>query len=240
MFAGMKKRFRDIVHFNRLNRDRWVAGIADQLEGGTRILDIGAGTCRYRHLFAHCQYETQDFMQFEGSEDGLFTYSDWSYDQIDYVCDATEIPVEKGSFDAVLCTEVLEHVPNPIMVLGEIARILKPGGKAFVTAPLGSGLHQEPYHFYGGFTPHFYREFLTEFGFNSIVVQPNGRFFRLLLQEIHRAVGIIGAQDRFGRPLRILLLGTILSWLLPLLSVLDDRIPVDEFTVGYFVEATKE
>lgn len=224
-----------------MNRDKWVTRVAKQLDAGTRVLDLGAGSCRYRPLFAHCQYETQDFSRFVGGDSGLMRYSGWSYGHIDYVSDATQVPVADGRFGAVLCTEVLEHVPNPIEVLEEIGRILKRGGKALISSPLGSGLHQEPYHFYGGFTPHFYQRFLPEFGFSSILVEQNAGFFRLLLQEINRAVDVFCGHKGFQRrhPVRILLRGAILSWLLPLLDSLDDKIPVREFTVGYFVEATK-
>ena len=160
---------------------------------------------------------------------------------MDYVCDATEIPVEDGSFDAVLCTEVLEHVPEPIKVLREIERVLRVGGRVYLSAPLASGLHQQPYHYYGGFTPHFYRRFLGELGFEIVSVKPNGRFFRLFLQEFHRGIGIIRAHRRYHRwqpgfwLLRIASSDPIARWL----TTLDDQIPIDEFTAGYHVEAVK-
>lgn len=81
---------------------------------------------------------------------------------------------------------VLEHVPEPIKVIQEIARVLKPGGKLLLTAPLGSGIHQEPYHFYGGYTPYWYQKFLTRAGFLEIIVEPNGGFFRHYGQESWR------------------------------------------------------
>lgn len=78
--------------------------------------------------------------------------------------------MEDASFDVVLCTEVLEHEPEPIRAVHEFARIVRPGGKLLLTAPLGSGLHQDPFHFYGGYTPYWYRRFLTEAGFDNIEV----------------------------------------------------------------------
>ena len=81
------------------------------------------------------------------------------YGKIDYVSDIEKIPVKDNSFDIIICTEVLEHVPNPIGALKEMARILKKGGKLLITTPLGSHIHQDPYHFYGGFTPFFMRSF---------------------------------------------------------------------------------
>ena len=230
----------DLVQFNQRNRDRWVAGIAERLPPGTRILDVGAGECRYRSLFGHCDYKAQDFGKYEGTSRGLLSET-WKYAQLDFVCDASAIPVDDGGFDAVLCIELLEHVPEPIKVLKEIGRILKAGGWAFISAPLGSGLHQQPFHFYGGFTPHFYRHFLGELGFEVVSITPNGRFFRMLLQEMNRGTDIIQSHRRFPRwhPARWLLRAASSDYVARWISRLDDEIPIDEFTVGYHVEALK-
>ncbi len=230
----------NIAGFNQINRDKWVAGISARLLPDTRILDIGAGQCRYRPLFSHCDYKAQDFGNYGGTNTGLLK-QDWKYGLIDFRCDATDIPVASGSFDAILCTEVLEHVPEPIKVLHEISRILRQGGQAFISAPLGSGLHQQPYHFYGGFTPHFYKHFLTELGFDVISIEPNGRFFRLLLQEMHRGVGIVHLRFHYPRwhPLHWILRFIVSSYVAKWLAQLDDETIVDEFTVGYHVEAIK-
>ncbi len=230
----------DSINFNRLARDRWVASVARRLPEGTRLLDVGAGTCRYRSLCRHCTSTAPDVAQYTGQHMGV-TRQVWHYGQLDCVSDAASIPVEDSCFDAVLCTEVLEHVPEPIKVLHEIARILRPGGQAFISAPLGSGLHQQPYHFYGGFTPYFYRHFLDTVGLEVQTIMPNGRFFRLLLQEINRGVVIAIAHRPYPiyHPLRWLLRALVSYPVVRWLNHLDDTLPVDEFTVGYHVEALK-
>jgi 2-polyprenyl-3-methyl-5-hydroxy-6-metoxy-1,4-benzoquinol methylase len=45
----------------------------------------------------------------------------WDISQIDIISDITSIPVLNYSFDIVLCTEVLEHVPNPVAAIEEMA-----------------------------------------------------------------------------------------------------------------------
>jgi SAM-dependent methyltransferase len=229
-----------LAGFNQSNRDAWVARIAQRLSPGMCILDVGAGQGRYRPLFKHCIYKAQDFGGYGGTVEGALQ-EEWNYGPLDYACDATAIPVEDGAFDAVLCTEVLEHVPEPILVLKEISRILKPGGQAFISAPLGSGLHQQPYHFYGGFTPHFYKRFLSEFGMELVSIEPNGRFYRLLLQEVRRGIVIYQTRRRYPRwhPAFWLLRGIFDYGIAGWLNRLDDEIPIDEFTVGYHVEAVK-
>ena len=223
------------VRFNRTNRDRWIATVAESLPPGTRVLDAGAGPARYRDLFAHCQYRTQDFCQYTLT-------NEWQYGHIDYVSDITAIPVAGASFDVVICTEVLEHVPEPVAAIAELNRVLREGGRLFLSAPLGCGLHQEPHHYYGGFTPHFYERFLAKCGFAVEEVTPNGGFFRHLLQEVNRAAMILLLERRHYRwwhPCWWLVAfwcwGVSPVWL----TKLDDAIPVADFTVGYHVRARK-
>lgn len=51
------------------------------------------------------------------------------------VADGARLPFRSATFGSALCTEVLEHVDDPSAVLGEIARVLRPGGLLFVTTP---------------------------------------------------------------------------------------------------------
>lgn len=54
--------------------------------------------------------------------------------------DAESLPFRDGTFDVALCLQLLEHTPYPEKVVGEIARVLRPGGYLFLSAPnmLGS------------------------------------------------------------------------------------------------------
>jgi SAM-dependent methyltransferase len=60
---------------------------------------------------------------------------------------AAMLPFADASFDTVLCTQVLEHVPDPAAVLHEIGRVLRPGGRLILTAPQTWFLHEEPNDF---------------------------------------------------------------------------------------------
>lgn len=148
-------------------RDHWVKERAASLAPGSRVLDAGAGASKYRPFFAHCRYETQDFCQYEGD---LVKY----LQPVDYVCDISSIPMPNGSLDAILCTEVIEHVVDPVAVLREFERLLKPGGVLWLTSPLLSHLHMEPYHYFGGFTHYWYRHWLPRTGFAIESVTPVG------------------------------------------------------------------
>lgn len=148
-------------------RDQWVKAEAAKLPAGSKVLDAGAGASKYRPFFAHCEYKTQDFCRYEGP---LVQY----LQPIDYVCEITAIPLPDGSLDAILCTEVIEHVVDPMAVLVEFQRVLKPGGKLLLTSPLLSHLHMEPYHYFGGFTHYWYEYWLPQKGFKVDSVTPVG------------------------------------------------------------------
>lgn len=51
--------------------------------------------------------------------------------------DGERLPFRSGSFDGILCTEVLEHVPNPARLLDEIARVAAPGARVSISVPNG-------------------------------------------------------------------------------------------------------
>mgnify|MGYP003337717553 CR=1 FL=1 len=232
----------ELFSFNVVRRDRWIGAQAAQPPAGTKVLDVGAGSCPYRHLFSHCDYRTQDLAPLRADQ-----LRHGGYGQIDYVSDLTAIPVPDGSFGAVLCTEVLEHHPEPIKVVHELARLLQPGGILILTAPLGAGIHQEPYHFYGGYTPWWYERFLKSAGFEAIRIQSNEGTFRFFGQE---AIRFIQMTKPFGLEIPFLaqlvwlplwvalvpLLGIVVPVLCKMLDPYDrDR----RFTVGYHVTARR-
>jgi SAM-dependent methyltransferase len=51
------------------------------------------------------------------------------------VSDCNPLPLEEGIADLTICTEVLEHVPDPAAFLGELVRITRPGGRLLLTVP---------------------------------------------------------------------------------------------------------
>ena len=49
--------------------------------------------------------------------------------------DATRLPFADATFDRVIASEVLEHIPDDVAAMGELARVLRPGGTMAVTVP---------------------------------------------------------------------------------------------------------
>ncbi|EKD84378.1 MAG: Methyltransferase type 11 [uncultured bacterium] len=180
--------FRD---FNAERRDKWLATQLSQIPSGMRILDAGAGELRNKKNCLHLNYVSQDFCQYEGTGNGKGLHTGtWDTSKIDFVCDITSIPEPDNSFDVILCSEVFEHVPDPLSALREFARLLTPGGKLILTAPFSSHVHFAPYHFCTGFSRYWYEHHLPAAGFNIIELSPNGDWFDFFHQEIAR-LGII-------------------------------------------------
>lgn len=224
---------RQIHGYNSANRDEWVRQKASSVPAGMRVLDVGAGTCPYRELFSHCEYVTHDFGQYSGYQGGEGVYGN-----IDLVSDIEAIPAESSSFDVILCTEVLEHVPNPLGAFSEMTRLLRQGGRMLVTAPLGSGLHQEPYHYYGGYTPHWYRHVAEKNGLRVVELRENGGFFALLAQECARVAWTMDQyKGLYEDPASM---GLLFGEFLPrFLYQFDAPASFNKFTAGYFVELVK-
>jgi SAM-dependent methyltransferase len=187
---------------NEAARVEWLERTLAKVPAGLRILDAGAGEQRFKPLCAHLNYVSQDFAQYDGAGDGSGLQTGaWDQTKLDLVSDVTAIPEPDASFDAVLCVEVLEHVPDPLAALDEFARLLKPGGYLIVTAPFCSLTHMAPYHFCTGFGRYFYREHLERRrGFELLDFQENGNFFEYLAQETRRLRGV--ARRYAGQELR--------------------------------------
>lgn len=172
---------------NQASRDEWLQRTLSGIPPGHRILDAGAGELRNAPWCAHLEYVSQDFAKYDGSGDGRgMQLKDWSQPPPDIVSDIASIPMRDGSFDAVVCTEVLEHVPDPVAALRELARVLKPGGKLVLTAPFCALSHFSPYFFHTGFSRYFYEHWLSRLDFSIDEISFNGNYFEYLAQEVGR------------------------------------------------------
>jgi SAM-dependent methyltransferase len=188
---------------NASTRDKWIEKVLSELPGGARLLDAGAGECQYRRFCGHLAYVSQDLGEYTGRGNtvGLQT-GEWDTSAIDIVSDITAIPEPDASFDAVLCTEVLEHLTEPVPALRELGRLLKVGGTLILTAPFCSLTHFAPYHYATGFSRYFYAHHLGALGFEITDMVENGNFFEYLGQEVRR-IGEMATRYCSDRPSRL-------------------------------------
>ena len=141
---------------------------------GKKIIDIGAGTGQYRDCFRRADYVSQDAVN---NQQGT----------IDLVSDASQIPVKDGSFDCALCTQVLEHVSEPKLVFAELYRILKKGGRLYLTTHLAFEEHLAPNDYFR-FTRYGLKYLAESVGFRVEKIEPQGGRFIVLGKEIQTLI----------------------------------------------------
>lgn len=145
---------------------------ASQIVGeGALVLDAGAGEVPYKNLFLHTRYVALDFAKGDPG---------WDYSQLDIIGDLANMPLADEAFDAVICTQVLEHVPEPWLVVKEINRVLRVGGHLFVSAPQWWFQHQKPYDYYR-YTSFGLHYLFEQNGFEVRFIKPMGGYFWFLL-----------------------------------------------------------
>lgn len=114
-----------------------------QLEGGHRVLDLGCGDGRHLHALFYSEHLTavgidlsvKDLLKAREFFDQYPVMG--ALDQRWYIAaaDARHLPFPDASFDAIICSEVLEHILEYEEVVAEIDRILKPGGRLAISVP---------------------------------------------------------------------------------------------------------
>lgn len=172
---------------NESNRVHWLENALKKIPDNSTILDAGAGEQQFKRFCNHLKYTSQDIAEYDGSGGTGLQTGTWDYGKLDIVSDICNIPRPDESFDAIMCTEVLEHVPDAVSALKELNRLLKPGGYIVLTAPFCSLTHFAPYHYSTGFNKYFYQKHLEEeFGYKILDIQSNGNYFEYLGQELRR------------------------------------------------------
>lgn len=142
------------------------------------LLDIGCGKMPYKnYILENSAVDTYVGLDIENA---------LVYDKDikpDFVWDGRTMPFQDNSYDCAFGTEVLEHCPEPEIVLKEVYRVLKPDGVFFFTVPFLWCLHEVPYDEYR-YTPFSLRRHLENSGFKDIDIEATGGWHASMAQML--------------------------------------------------------
>jgi SAM-dependent methyltransferase len=136
------------------------------------MMDFGCGSKPYKSLFKVEKYIGVDYAG-EGHSHET--------EHIDVYYDGKTIPFCDNHFDSILCTEVFEHLFDIEILLKELHRVLKPGGKMLVTCPFVWNEHEAPID-YARYTQYALRHLFEKNQFKVVKQDKKGTFVETLTQ----------------------------------------------------------
>lgn len=206
-----------ISHRHTYLLKRFVREIATKYDRpGKKLIDIGAGDCQYQPYFQKLKYFSQDVKNNQQQS-------------IDYLGEMKILPSQK--FDYVLCTQVLEHLPEPPKAFQEFYRILKKGGRLFLTTHLAFEEHSAPDDYFR-FTRYGLKYLGEKVGFKLEKITPQGGRFVVLAKELQILWPRI-IKNRIGILLFYLLFSLLLFCLNFILISLDFLDKEKSLTLNY-------
>lgn len=142
------------------------------------LLDIGCGKMPYKHYII----ENSSVEKYIGLD--IETALDYNGDvRPDFTWDGIKMPFPDSSFGTSLATEVLEHCPDPAIILRETYRVMKDGGCFFFTVPFLWNLHEVPHDEYR-YTPFSLKRLLVDAGFKNIDIKATGGWHASMAQML--------------------------------------------------------
>lgn len=204
-----------------------------QLPSGTYALDLGGHKLAKRGRFDINRYPIKTVC--------LNVMTD---NLPDIQADGAWLPLAPMSFDAVICTEVLEHVPDPRLLIVESHRVLRRGGKLIATVPFLYRMHADPYDF-GRYTDYYWRKVLDANGFTDIEIKRHGLFYSVALDFFKQYMSKVYPGTLFGTIIRRLALLAIVAPLHPLVLWWEQQPQprnnqfLSSYTTGFGIVATK-
>lgn len=176
------------------------------------VLDVGCGRKPYRRFIPAERYVG---LEIDTREARALGCADAYYN-------GRTFPFADASFDAVFCSQVLEHVFTPAEFLSEIRRMLRPGGRLLLTVPFVWDEHEQPrdcarYSSFGlrallerhDFAVEAQRKTCADF--RAIVQLASGVVYKITRTE-HRGLNIL-VQLLLVAPVNVL--GGLVAWVLP-------------------------
>lgn len=141
------------------------------------VLDVGAGQSPWREWLP----DGARYIGIDVENASEFGMRPQQADVIYY--DGQTIPFPDQHFDAAFCIEVLEHVPVPEKLIGELARVLSDDATLLLSVPWSARRHHIP-HDYHRFTPERLHDLLSSGGFANINITERGNDISVIANKL--------------------------------------------------------
>jgi ubiquinone/menaquinone biosynthesis C-methylase UbiE len=187
-----------------------ISSLHQYVRANSTVVDIGCGEQPMRTLIEEkgAQYIGVDIVQN-------------SQNTVDIVCSGASIQLPDNSVECILCTEVVEHVPEIDKVFSEFTRILKPNGYIILTCPFLYPLHEEP-HDFNRPTPYLLEFLANKYSLTVLKLEKTGNgieciatildvFFEEYKSNSNKVIQILWDASRFCLRLSVNSIAIILS-----------------------------
>jgi SAM-dependent methyltransferase len=140
-------------------------------------MDVGSGYGDFLVVLKELGYKHLFTADIENTAEETFKTHGIHFTEFDATKDT--FPFPDGSFDVVVCSHILEHLPSPFHLLGEARRILRAGGVLFIMVPdwqkHPSEFYNDPTHIHP-YTKQGVARALHRAEFNDITIKSHGCF----------------------------------------------------------------
>jgi len=198
---------------------------AAQLYASGLLLDVGCGNKPYKNIFVS-KVNSYVGVDVADSPHRKVTPEVYGY--------ALNLPFKNASFDTVLCTQVLDDLPEPGLAIKEMSRVLKKGGYLILTAPQSWGIHDAPHDYYR-FTKFGLAYLIQCADLSMVECEVRGGFWAMVGQHMSSHFFY-----KFGRYSFLKVIIVPLCAILQRIALLLDRLDYsDNYTLGYTLVAKK-
>lgn len=150
--------------------------VAQSLPYQGLVIDLGCGTAPYKEDILNIAEE------YIGVDWENSLHNQTNVDIFANICE--KLPFDDGYADTVTSFQVLEHLAEPHFFLSECYRILKSGGRIFITVPFMWHVHEEP-HDYFRYTKYGLEYLLNKSGFVDIEIKENTGFWQMWILKFN-------------------------------------------------------
>jgi len=192
-----------------------------------RLLDLGCGKVPLFVAYQKLVAETVCVDWGNSMHQNKFLDLEWDL--------TVKLPYDDASFDTIILSDVLEHIPTPELLCHEMTRLLRPGGHVLLNVPFYYWLHETPHDFYR-YTEFALRRFMNLAGLELIELRSVGGAPEVVADIIAKCLFRV---PRLGAWLAALMQATAAAVLRLQVGKRVSEATRDGFPFGYFLVARR-